>query len=112
MLGQITTSPDRGVGSFKFEYYGKVVAKERARGPHFYTPPATREFEAEVKDKAYRYMRASMYHSPFAFPIRAVIDIHTLMPEDWPQWKRQLAVHNMILPTKQDTDKVKSNTDG
>jgi len=111
--GEPITSPQRGIDNFVFTYFGKVVAKERARGEHFYTPKATRDFEADVKDKAYRYMRTEGYHQTFAFPMQARIEIHTEMPEDWPQWKKTLAVNNMLLPTKQDTDnKVKAIQDG
>ncbi len=111
--GDNIISPNRGIEGFNFCYYGVVVAKERARGEHFYTPAKTRNFEADVRDKAYRYMRRGGWHQPFAFPMRAIFDIHMAMPEDWPQWKVTLAVANLLLPSKQDTDnKVKAIQDG
>jgi Holliday junction resolvase RusA-like endonuclease len=114
IIGGVTPpSPIRGIKPFVFTYIGLVVAKERARGGNFYTPKATRDFEAAIADASHRYMLANEWTAPFAFPLAADIEICVAMPENWPKWKRILAMNDMLLPSKQDADnKVKSIQDG
>ncbi|MBU0536873.1 MAG: RusA family crossover junction endodeoxyribonuclease [Gammaproteobacteria bacterium] len=101
---------------------GQPQGKERARsriitsksGRQFtshYTPAKTRQREELIKSYAVGAMRsAAPMAGPVALELRMVFEV----PKSWPQWKRDLALTHMILPTvKPDADNIeKSVKDG
>jgi len=86
---------------------GQPQGKERARsriitsktGKQFtshYTPSKTRQREELIKSYAVGAMKGQpAFAGPVDLELRMVFEI----PKSWPQWKRDLALTHMILPT-------------
>lgn len=64
-----------------------------------YTPEATRNFEALVKDFAAQAMGGAGA-DPLACPVDLVVVFRFAIPAGWPKWKRELAAAGLVQHTK------------
>ena len=68
------------------------------------TPPETRKYEADIRQRAKLAMRSKPVTR---LPVVVDITIRVSVSQSWPAWKRELALSDRILPTaKPDDDNV------
>lgn len=92
------------------ELNAKSKQRPRAgKSGHFYTPKQTIEYEQTIRDLA----RVFYDEPPVAFPVTLIVDITHTIPKSWPAYKRQIALDQLIFPSRGDLDnKVKAISDG
>lgn len=91
---------------FHFIIPATPTAKGRARsrivhgkGKTFashYTPAATRDFEALVKD----FAAQAIGGDPLTVPVDLLVEFRFRIPDSWPKWKRDLAAAGLVHHTK------------
>lgn len=74
----------------------RVGANGKAFAKH-YTPAATRDFEALVKDFAQQAMKGG---DPLTCPVDMLVEFRFRIPETWPKWKAELAAAGLVHHTK------------
>lgn len=74
----------------------RVAANGKAFARH-YTPAATRNFEALVKDFATQAMKGG---DPLTCPVDLLVEFRFSIPETWPKWKAELAAAGLVHHTK------------
>lgn len=95
---------------FEFTIPGTPVAKGRARssarvganGKAFarhYTPEATRNFEALVKDFASQAI-GGVGSDPLTCPVDLLVEFRFAIPGGWPKWRQALAAKGLVHHTK------------
>ena len=62
-----------------------------------YTPEATRNFEALVKDFARQAIAGT---DPLTVPVDLLVEFRFRIPDTWPKWKRELAEAGLVHHTK------------
>jgi Holliday junction resolvase RusA-like endonuclease len=73
-----------------------VHAKGKTFASH-YTPVATRDFEALVKDFARQAIAGA---EPLTVPVDLLVEFRFRIPDTWPKWKRELAESGLVHHTK------------
>lgn len=74
----------------------RVGANGKAFAKH-YTPAATRDFEALVKDFAQQAMKGG---DPLTCPVDMLVEFRFRIPDSWPKWKADLAAAGLVHHTK------------
>lgn len=89
-----------------FEVPGKCIPKQRARrgrSGHFYTPPATTNYEKEVKWAAKIAMKGK---TPISGYLQADIEVHCSVPPSYPLGKRTACLNGKRYPPTSDCDNL------
>ncbi len=90
----------------------RAVPKGRPRfsgNGHAYTPPATREFEDQIRTLAQKVMG---HRLPYTCPIRVTVVLIEPPPVSWSAVKKEAALAGYLVPQRGDLDnRVKAVTD-
>lgn len=79
---------------------GKIITTTKGRPiVSTYTPEATRDFEAMVKDFA-RQSIGGEAADPLTVPVDLLVEFRFAIPTSWPKWKRRLAADGLLHHTK------------
>lgn len=90
------TIPATPVAKGRARSSARVGANGKAFARH-YTPAATRNFEALVKDFAQQAMKGG---DPLTCPVDLLVEFRFRVPETWPKWKADLAATGTLHHTK------------
>lgn len=85
---------------------GKQRARTVVQGGrvHSYTPPRTRDYEADI---ARAFQAVNRWRDPASGPVRISVKAVMPIPASWPRYKRVAAADGRIVPqTKPDADNV------
>lgn len=90
------TIPATPVAKGRARSSARIGANGKAFAKH-YTPAATRNFEALVKDFAQQAMAGG---DPLTVPVDLLVEFRFRIPETWPKWKADLAAAGLVHHTK------------
>lgn len=90
------TIPATPVAKGRARSSARVGANGKAFARH-YTPAATRNFEALVKDFAQQAMKGG---DPLTCPVDLLVEFRFRVPDTWPKWKADLAATGTLHHTK------------
>lgn len=90
------TIPATPVAKGRARSTARVGANGKAFAKH-YTPAATRNFEAMVKDFATQAMRGA---EPMTAPVDLLVEFRFRIPPSWPKWQQEMAHACLLHHTK------------